>query len=157
MRDFLSVDPDYALWILLRRTSHVVWKVRERELGQYGLSAVKTGVLRIVQVIGRKATPAEISRYLLREDHSVSGLLSRMEKEGLVTKVKDLDKKNRVRIVLTEKGHKAYYQAMKGGSIHNIMSALSDEERQQFMSCLEKIRDKAFKELGWAAHHPLYP
>jgi len=34
-----------------------------------------------------------------------------MGKEGLVRKVKDLDRKNQVRLVLMEKGREAYYQS----------------------------------------------
>ncbi len=152
----LSTDQDYDLWVLLRRTSLVVLKARERELAQYGISAVKAAVLLIVQAIGREATPAEISRHLLRESHSVSGLLSRMEREGLVNKIKDLDKKNRVRIAITEKGHEAYYQSAKRESLHNIMSVLSEKERRQLMSYLEKLRDKALLELA-ITHKPSFP
>jgi len=97
----LSTNLDYHLWIFLHRTSHIVLRAREKELAQYGISTAKAAVLDIVRAIGHKATPALISRHLLREAHSVSGLLSRMEKEGLVNKVQDLDRKNLVRIALT--------------------------------------------------------
>jgi DNA-binding MarR family transcriptional regulator len=146
MKSTLSGDQDYDLWVLLRRTTQVVLKARNRELAAYGISASKASVLFIVQAIGHEATPAEISRYLLREPHSISGLLSRMERQGLVTKVKDVDKKNLVRILLTEKGRRAYYQSTKRETIHNVMSVLSEEERQVLTSCLERIRDKALKE-----------
>ena len=66
-----------------------------------------------------------------------------MEKQGLVRKVKDLDRKNLVRVVLTEKGREAYYHSTKRESIHQIMSFLSEEERQQLRHCLQTLRDKA--------------
>ncbi len=147
MKDFSSKDQDYDVWVLLRRTSHVVLKARGKELSQYGISAVKSALMLLVQTLGDKATPAEISRHLLREPHSVSGLLSRMERDGLVEKTKDLPKKNLIRITLTDKGRQAYYQSIKRESIHKIMSVLSGEEHQQLMLLLKRIRDKALQEL----------
>ena len=69
-----------------------------------------------------------------------------MEKQGLVKKVKDLDRKNLVRITLTEEGHQAYRESIKRESIHRIMSSLSEEERQQLKSSLLKLRDTALEE-----------
>jgi len=146
MQDVLTGDTTYNLWLLLRRATHAALRARERELRQYGISSANSGVLFLVQELGRKATPAEISRQLFREPHSVSGLLSRMEKDGLVRRVKDLRKKNMVRVVLTEKGRKVYEQAKKRGSVHSILSVLSEEERRQLTLCLTKIREKALKE-----------
>ena len=149
MKKLSSNDIVYDLWVLLRRTSHVIWKVRERELAQYGIAATQAGVLHIVQAIGRKATPAEISRRLLREPHSVSGLLARMEREGLIRKVKDLNRKNLVRVELTKKGRQAYNQSTKRESIRSIMSSLSDQEQQQLVSYLRTLCARTLKELGY--------
>ncbi len=152
-----STDPDYDLWVLLRQTSQIVLQARERELSEYGLSTVRAAVLLTIRTIGDKATPAEISRWLLREDHSVSSLLTRMERDGLVRRVKDLNRKNLVRITLTEQGREAYYQSARRRSVYDIMSILTDKEREQLMLCLVKIRNKALDKLGWSATHPLYP
>ena len=71
-----------------------------------------------------------------------------MEKEGLVKKVNDLDRKNLVRVELTVRGQKVYNHAFKRAVIHRIMSSLSEEEGQQLSSCLEKLRSSTFSELG---------
>ena len=87
----LSTDQDYNLWVLLHQAKDAVFKAREKELSQYGISAMEAAALFIIQAIGDKATPAEISRWIFREHHTVTALLSRMEKKGLITKVKDLE------------------------------------------------------------------
>ncbi len=110
----------------------------------------------IVNAIGRQATPAEISRWLLREPHSTSGLINRMEKEGLVRKVKDLERKNMVRVAITEKGQQLYNQSTKRETIHRIMSTLVGEECGQMWECLRKLRDRAFEEIG-IVHKPPFP
>ena len=75
----------------------------------------------------------------------------------MLKKVRDLDRKNLVRIELTEKGSEAYSQAIKRDSIHKIMSALSDEERRQFSTMLKTIRDRALKESGKELRTPFPP
>jgi DNA-binding MarR family transcriptional regulator len=145
MKNYSATDQDYNLWILLAQTRDAILKARQKELDQYGISTSQAAVLFVIQAIGDRATPAEISRWLFREPHSVSTLLSRMEKQGLVRKVKDLDRKNLVRVVITEKGREAYYQSTKRESIRGIMSSLSEEERQQLTSSLRKLRDEALK------------
>ena len=123
-------------------------KVRRKELRIYHLSPNKSIVLLSIKVIGDKATPAQISRWLFREPHSISELLSTMEKEGLVRKVKDLDRKNQVRVMMTEKGHEVYYQTLELKAVRKIISSLSSEQHQQLKSCLLALRNSAVKELG---------
>jgi len=98
----------YHLWMLMAQTVDAALKLRERELRQYNISRRESAVLYIIHATDNHVTPATISRYLARQSHSISELLDRMEKKGLVTRAKDLDKKNLVRIVLTEKGEQAY-------------------------------------------------
>ena len=148
MRNSLFGDKNFTLWVLLRQAKDMVFKAAEKELSRYGISPEEAGVLSIVQALGNKAIPAEISRWLLREPHSVSGILSRMEKKGLVRKTRDLDRKNLVRVTLTEKGQQAYYQSTKIESIGKIMSCLSEEKCQQIIPCLKELRDRALKQLG---------
>ena len=138
-----STDQDYRLWVLLNQVRDAVLKARQKELDQYNISASQAAVLLVIEAIGPKATPAEISRRVFRKPHSVSGILSRMEKKGLVRRLKDLDRKNLTRVVFTEKGREAYYQSTKRESIRQIMSSLPEEERKQLTSSLETLRDKA--------------
>lgn len=148
MKNSLFSDEDYNLWRLIGQTRWLMLKARTMELSRFNISPMQVAVLFAVLVIDEKATPIEISRFLFREPHSVSELVSRMEKDGLVRKVKDLDNKGQVRVVLTEKGHETYSRSSNRESIHEIMSCLSEEERQQLKSCLLKLRDKALKQMA---------
>ena len=144
-----SVRHYFDLWVLLSRTRDAVFKARQKELNQWNISIVQAAVLSSLYDADEKATPAKISRWIFREPQSVSEVLGRMESRGLLRKIKDLDKKNRVRVVLTEQGREMYHsKSSNAESIWNIMSCLSDEERQQMSSYLRKIQDAALKELG---------
>jgi DNA-binding MarR family transcriptional regulator len=102
-------------------------------------------ILWIVKIAEEPVTPAMLSRWLFREPHTVSAILDRMEKQGLIKKVKDLPRKNIVRVTLTEKGEEAYAQSSKTKSIRNIMSCLSPEERDTLRGYMERLRDEAIE------------
>lgn len=147
MEKHLSSDQYYNTWVLLRQARDAIFRARMNELAQYGISTREAGVLFVIQAIGKETTPAEISRWLFREPHTVSALLSRMEKKGLIRKANDLPRKNLVRVSLTDKGKEAYNNSTKRQSLHKAISALSDEKLKQLSSYLMTLRDEALKEL----------
>lgn len=147
MKNSTFPDRDYGLWKLLAHTRHAMSKARQKELRQYHTFGRRSAVLVAIEALGDKATPGEISRWLFREPHSISEFLSRMEKEGLVKKVRDFDRKNQLRVVMTKRGCEVYQQSLKRESIHHIMSVLSEKECQQLRTCLQKLWDKALEEL----------
>jgi DNA-binding MarR family transcriptional regulator len=156
MADTRPLDPDYNLWMLLEQVTILTFNATDQELSEYGTTAMQAAVLFVINQIGEETTPAEISRWILRKPSSITGILKRMVKAGLVERTKDLPKKNMVRVRLTEKGQGAYKQSLKRKPIHQIMSALSQEERRQLASLLEKLRTKAIK-VGRVKYKPPFP
>jgi MarR family transcriptional regulator, organic hydroperoxide resistance regulator len=141
-------DQDQDLWLLLTHTRYAMFRSREKELQRYGVSPEQVGLLFVVQALGNKATPAALSRHIIRQPHTVSALVDRMARRGLVKKVKDLDRKNLVRVVMTEKGQKTYELSTKRGPIHRILNSLSEDEKKVFKELLERLLTKARKEIG---------
>lgn len=148
MKISLFPDQDYTLSWLLMYVRHALDKARSKELRSLGLRITpeQAAVLFVVKATGPKVTPAEISRWLLREPHTVSSLLDRMEKAGLLRKVRDLERKNMVRVVLTRKGQQVYLKSSKREVYHRVMSSLSKKERQQLGSYLIILLDKVMRE-----------
>lgn len=141
-------DKYYALWLLLILTNKTIHKARQDELAKINLTVSTAGILYYAVKLGDRATPTEISHCLFKRPHGISTLVSKMEKEGLVKKVKDLNRKNLVRVEVTEKGRKVYNQATKREVIHLIMSSLSEEESQQLSTYLGKLRTTARERLA---------
>ena len=135
------------LWALLSQASNALGRVADSELSQAGISMMQAAVLVFVKNSKEPVIPAHISRWLFREPHTVSQLLLRMEKQGLVKRTKDLDRKNQVRITLTEKGEKAFQQQSEMRGIGRILSTLTPEECNKLGASLKKLRDEAIKEL----------
>ncbi|MFC1955946.1 MarR family winged helix-turn-helix transcriptional regulator, partial [Chloroflexota bacterium] len=129
-RIYKYFDEYHALWWLVLYTRRAMHKVRTKELSQVGISNEEAAVLLVSHILNSRATPAEISRWLLREPHSISSLLHRMETKGLVKNVKDLKRKNMIRVEPTAKGKQAYDESEKRHSIHRIISALNNEQRK---------------------------
>ena len=148
MHCFHNSDRDYNLWILLGQARDMVFKARGKELSRYGVTVEQASILFVIQAIGGKSTPAEISKWMLREPHTISSILTRMEKEGLITKRKDSSNKGQVIVALTEKGRQIYSQSIKRESIREIISCLSEEEHNQLGSLLEKLRDSALNNIA---------
>jgi DNA-binding MarR family transcriptional regulator len=145
MEYYTPSNQDLSLWWSLRRTHEAIHKVRKMEVSPYKISTVETGVLLIVHLSHNKVTPIEIARQLLKDTHSITQLLVRMEKRGLVKRVKDLPRRNMIRVVLTPKGQLAFKQTNGDKTIPKIMSALTPDEKQQFEVILDKLREKTMK------------
>jgi DNA-binding MarR family transcriptional regulator len=156
MKNQLINDQDYNLWILLHETSEMIGKARHNELDKYNIKIRQAAVLFAVKVIetsGEYATPGKISKWLLREPNTISRILNRMEKEGLINKIRNSINRNEIEITLTKKGEQAYIQSLKRKTIQETMSCLSIEERQQMRSSLRKLRDKAASNLNEARNN----
>ena len=145
---FSDGDRDQDLYSILLMARSLVFRAREIELEEIDMTPEQTAILFFVRIMKDRATPAEISRAVIRQPHTVSSIVDRMEKKGLVEKVKDLSYKNMVRIKITDKGEEMYRRSTKRRAIHNILSVLNDEERSQLNNSLEKLIVRAGKELG---------
>ena len=132
---------------LLNQTTETIFRARQKELQQYDVSTSQGAVLFITKTLGEKATISEISRWLLRKPHTISEMIVRMERKGLVKKSKAPNLKTTVKVELTPKGIELYQKSKKRQSFQNILSCLSTDERQQMILYLQRLRDSAIEEL----------
>ncbi len=148
MAQFIKADKDYTLLTSLLQVGDIFVKIRERELLQQNLSATSAQILFLVDAMGKDVTPAKISRMLLREPHSVSGILMRMEKQGLIKRAKNMERKNLIRVTLTPKGKNVLGEAMKKEGVKHVMSKLTEEQRKQLKQSLATLKEAGMKELN---------
>lgn len=148
LKSNLDGDSDFNFWMLLTRARYAVYRARELELLRYGLTPEQAQVLFVIHSLKEDATPAAIARATFLKSHTISAIVERMEKKGLLKKTRDLDRKNRVRVSITKKGEDAYRLSSKRGPIHRIMAAVNEKERAQAGKILEKILFAAGEELG---------
>ncbi len=152
-------DEYFVLWVLIAQTKDAILRARERDYARFGISNERRAVLYIIQNNGGRATPVEIARDLFRELHSVTEMLKRMEKDGLIERYKGSGR-SKVEVKLTDKGLDVFDQSLHNETDKRIFSVLTRKERQQLASSLWKLRSKVLQDLGvpeWSLNFPLNP
>lgn len=147
MEERISSNIERYAWLLIGRARHIMLKARQKELGPYEISPQQAHVIDAIYYLGHKATLTELAKDSDRGIASISALLTRLEKDGLVKKSRENRKSVLKKFDLTEKGTNAQEIISKRLSIHKIMSVLSEEELRQLISVLQKIISSSEKYL----------
>ena len=149
MYDYQFSDATLTAWTVLGQTWTAMYKVAERKLAKLGLTPEKLDLLRACTDYPPPLIPAEISRLLFRESQTIAGLLSRMEKEGLVTRVPKRKGRPFTQVKMTAKGEELSRPGIEAANalVARIMSGLSEEELEQLLKLVRKLRQNALEEL----------
>ena len=87
------VDPIHILWTLLHHATEAIGHAREKELAEYGIALRQVAALYVIHYLiernGEPVTPTELAQWLYRRPNTISSILDRMEREGLIHKGKD--------------------------------------------------------------------
>jgi DNA-binding MarR family transcriptional regulator len=104
-------------------------------------------VLNMLSRENRPLTLDELADWTIKELNSVFALVIRMEKKGLIKRIKK-DDDVKTYVTLTEKGNILYHKKVTECSISLIFGKLTDDEKKQFESILIKIRGTTRELLG---------
>jgi DNA-binding MarR family transcriptional regulator len=137
------------LWFVTHRTRDVLRNCEDKVFGRYGLTAEQYGVLAVMEVLGGSVRVTDLARGLGRSANSVSMIVDRMVKAGLVRRGRDRGDRRTVRVSVTNKGDAAFRPATAAGLelIREITSPLSYEDKRTFVGLHETIRNKALQYL----------
>jgi DNA-binding MarR family transcriptional regulator len=137
---------DKGAWILLRQTHNLVLKCEDRVFGEHELTTEQHAVLMAIKHISGPVRITDIARWLDRSVNSVSMIIDRMVKAGLVRRVRDRKDRRTVFVTITSKAEKTYVPATVAGwgLIQEILSPLSDEDKRTLIRLLETLRDKTY-------------
>jgi DNA-binding MarR family transcriptional regulator len=147
------LDENFSLWTMLHHSSEVLMAVREKTVEKYSLSVTELRTMLNISIIEntmeREVTASDLTKWLFRKRSTISELLTRMEKKGLIQRLPQADNKKSSIIQLTDKGKKvseeAYLEGMK--FVNKAMSSLSSDERHQLWMIMGKLRNLALKDL----------
>ena len=143
----ITREEDIKLWNIFYRTAYAIKRNRERELSSLGITWIQSSVLVAVKKSEEPPTPTDIARKLFRQSHTISELLKRMEKQNLVKRVRDLKKKNIIRVLLTNEGEEILAKSQHTQVIHEIFSVLPKEKQQQLLQGMISLYNKAIESL----------
>jgi DNA-binding MarR family transcriptional regulator len=138
------------LWFITHRTRDILRNCGDKVFGESGLTAEQYGVLAVMEVLGSSVRVTDLARGLGRSANSVSMIVDRMVKAGLVRRGRDRGDRRTVRVSISSKGEAAFRPATVAGLelIREIMSPLSYEDKRTFLSLHEVVRQKALHYLN---------
>ena len=142
-----AADDPFLLWVLIAQTKDAMLKARQRDYARFGISDDRRAILSIIMTNGGSATPVMIARNLFRELHSVTEMVKRMEKDGLVERRKGTGR-SRVEVVITQQGRDVFEQSRHNETDQRIFSALTKQERERLSQYLWKLRSRVLQDLG---------
>jgi MarR family 2-MHQ and catechol resistance regulon transcriptional repressor len=129
------------LWLLLRRVGDALNLCQDSVFSKYGITTEQFGVLTSIKSRG-PLRPIDLASILERGPNSMSMLVDRMVKAGLVRRTRDRKDRRAVKVSLTSKGEAAVEPTIPAGweFIHKILSPLSYDDQRALASMLETVK-----------------
>jgi MarR family 2-MHQ and catechol resistance regulon transcriptional repressor len=129
------------LWLLLRRVGDTLVRCQDLVFSKYGLTTEQWGVLTVIKARG-PVRPSDLADLLERTPNSMSMLVDRMVKAGLVRRTRDRKDRRVVTVSMTDKGKATIDPAIPAGweFVHEILSPLSDDDQRDLANLLETVK-----------------
>ena len=125
---------------LLTTAQHSVFLKMTEKLSVFDITPVQYAVLYCLWE-NDKRSPKEIAERLKLENSTISGILERMEKKGLIERSISKEDRRYIRVMVTEKGASlkdAVLAAVE--EVNNeVMSVFSDKDREMLKSWLRLL------------------
>jgi DNA-binding MarR family transcriptional regulator/transposase len=134
--DVRQVNPNYKLWQLFCYTYRLIDSISAAVFRKYGLSPSTVAILSALYQTDEHFKPTDLAVIFKRKPNTITAILNRLEKQGLLKKIRDTYKQNIKRVSLTEKGQSVFRNVMNNNVYHEMFAALSEEKRNQFMDCI---------------------
>ncbi len=147
---FKFANTNKGAWVLLRQVPNLVARCEDQVFSKHGLTTERHAVLMAIRQIEGPVRPTDVARWLDLSVNSVSMIIDRMVKAGLVKRTRDRKDRRTVFLTATEKAEKAYVKASAAGweLIQEILTPLSDKDKRTLIKLLETLRDKTYDYLG---------
>jgi DNA-binding MarR family transcriptional regulator len=129
------------LWLLLPRVGDALNLCQDLVFSKYGITTEQWRVLACIKSRG-PLRPVEIASLLERAPNSMSMLVDRMVKAGLVRRTRDRKDRRAVFVSMTDKGKEAVEPAVPAGweFINRLLSPLSHDDQLALADMLETIK-----------------
>jgi DNA-binding MarR family transcriptional regulator len=130
------------VWLLLHRVRDILALCEDSIFAEYGITTEQFSVLAAVRSRGGSLRPTDLASILERSVNSMSMLVDRMVKAGLVRRTRDRIDRRVVRVTLTSKGTNAIERAIPEGwdFIHKILSPISYKDKRALAGMLETVK-----------------
>jgi len=130
MGESVELAENQRSWMQLMTVATILERARNLELAKIGLNMPQAEVLYCLKVSKVPMTPMKLARMMHRQPHTISALVHRMERQGLLATKKDMKRKNWIRVSLTKEGEEALKRWSTSAIVTDAMSCLSKKESE---------------------------
>jgi DNA-binding MarR family transcriptional regulator len=148
--NFEAENLTLRLWRQVYQTYTLLKKCEDQIFEEYGLTTEQYGVLEAIDYLSGPVKVTDLAQWLERSTNSVSMIVDRMVKAGLVRRIRSTGDRRVVRVVSTSKGEAAVKPATLASleAIRKILSPLSSEERSTLINLLGTVKYEILKYLN---------
>jgi MarR family transcriptional regulator, lower aerobic nicotinate degradation pathway regulator len=125
------IEPDLGIVDALVQMSFLIQGALSRYAAAHDLSLIQTRLLGVLR--GREPTMQGLSKLLNLDKSSVTGLVDRAERRGLVRRTPAVDDRRTIRVSLTPSGRRLVGAVAEAFAteVRSATASLSEEERRQ--------------------------
>lgn len=134
-------DTELKLWLLLPRVGEALCLCFDLIFSKYGVTNEQTRLLSLVTARGPLRV-SDLASFLERSPNSVSMLVDRMVKAGLVRRTRDKKDRRAVFVSLTDKGSEAVEPTIPAAweFVNKVLSVLSYDDQRALADSLETLK-----------------
>jgi DNA-binding MarR family transcriptional regulator len=149
MANFETIELAWRLWREVYQTYSLVKQCDDQTFGKYGLTTEQYTVLVSISYLEQPVRITDIARWLERSANSISMIIDRMVKAGLVKRARDKVDRRVVYVSKTRKAESLLRPAIVASleSIGKILSPIPNEDRLALLNLLGKVKYETIKSL----------
>lgn len=139
----------HDIWVLWHQAGNLTSRTEEAALAPYGVTPQQFVVLIKLKFADGPVTITELANETCRNANTISMLIDRMVKAGLVRRSRNLPDRRALRITITRKGEEKLDSAIRPSMefTERQLSCFTDAELRTLVRLLEKLKKKSFEEL----------
>jgi DNA-binding MarR family transcriptional regulator len=138
---------NYSVWKIVTQVADILLLAREMEVKPYEITSVQAKVLGLLTNSPKPVTIASLARRLQKKHNGVAALVDRMKRNDLLYELKDIKKTRNRMIAVTDKGRSIYEETKDINIISEILSPLSDSQKEEIIKVMTEIRNNAVQQL----------
>jgi DNA-binding MarR family transcriptional regulator len=144
---FVYEDAVFNNWNLIHQTYDSLMQCQEKVCSAHGITSKQQATLSAIALLPDPVTLKDLADCFDRDSASITFIIDRMEKEGLVTRIRDLKDRRSCRLTLTAKGMEILEVSDKSTKqlSQKIMKSLSQKDLSTLTALIEKIMDKTYE------------
>jgi DNA-binding MarR family transcriptional regulator len=138
------------LWFMIHRTHNMLKACEDQVFSKHKITTEQYVVLVTIKYLGKHVRPTDVARLLAHSPNSVSMIVDRMVKAGLLRRIRDRRDRRVVFLIITAKAERILKPALVSGweFVEKVLSPLSSGDRKDFLKLLLTVQYEACKQLN---------